>query len=306
MHIHPDIAGLRHGLPAQPLTEAALTRWRARGEVAVVLETLPAFDAGAPLDDVPALARLFGDAQAAARLTEGLIGALAPALTAEPLAQLPLGHSSTPSLVRLRLASHGRSALTIAAYARRKEAVPVSALFEDGIAHEIVIGGEGQALVHRRSASGLESTTIALLPGTRLTRSGVMDARQICVVTRPLLVLQLSREAAQPRDACEIALADGSLVKSISGCKHASQQMMALGVLGALGYGRAVPSMAELARNRSAGRDLRWEALRQCLALDARVGLSALNAVADDPADPLANPARALRGRLAPLLAEAA
>lgn len=306
MHIHPDVAGLRHGLPAQPLTDAALARWRARGEVAAVLAALPVFDAGAALEEVPVLARLLSDAGTAARLAGGLIEALAPALAAEPLAQLPLGHTTAPGMARLRLASHGRSALTLAAYACRTEARPVSALFEDGLGHEVVIAGEGIALVHRREGARLESTTVALTPGTRLTRGGVEDARQIIAVTRPVLMLQLTREPAHPHPACEIALADGSLVRTISGCRHTSQQMMALAVLGTLGHERAVPVMAALARDRSAERDLRWEALRHCLALDAWAGLAALTELADDPADGLADPARALKTRLSPLLAEAA
>ncbi len=313
MHMHPDITQLREGLPAQPLTDAALARWRSRADVAAAVAALVQFDAGAALEDVPALARLFTDSSAAADWAGGLIGPLAQALVAEPLAQVPLGHASTPGLARLRLASHGRAGLTLVAYARRKRAVPVSALFEDGMAHDIVVAGAGTALVHQHDATRLTSREVALTPGVRLTRSGVHDTRQIIAVKRPLLVLQLTCEAARPSPSREIALADGRLIKTISGCKQASQQMMALAVLGALGHAAAGPVMARLARDQATERDLRWEALRQCLAMDARAGLGLLDALAGDQADTLSAPAAALqrqlrerRPDLAPFMAEIA
>jgi hypothetical protein len=313
MHMHPDITRLREGLPAQPLTDAALARWRSRADVAAAVAALARFDAGAALENVPALARLFTDRGAAADWAGGLIAPLAQTLAAEPLAQVPLGHANAPGVARLRLASHGRAGLTLVAYARRGRAVPVSALFEDGAAHDIIIAGAGTALVHRHDGARLTSREVALAPGARLKRSGVNDARQIIAVTGPLVMLQLSREAARPLPSREIAVADGQIIKTISGCKQASQQMMALAVLGALGHAGAVPVMAGLARDQTAERDLRWEALRQCLAMDARAGLGVLDALADDQDDTLSAPAAALQQQLrerhpdlAPFVAEPA
>ena len=313
MHLHPDITRLREGLPAQPLTDAALARWRSHADVAAAVAALAQFDEGAALEDVPALARLFIDSGAAAVLAEALFDPLVRALKAEPLAQVSLGHASAPGVARLRLASHGRTSLTLAAYACRARAVPFTALFEDGVAHDIIVAGAGTALVHRPDGAGLTSCEVALAPGTRLLRSGVNDARQIIAVTRPLLVLQLTREAVRPLPSREIALADGQIIKTISGCKQTSQQMMALSVLGALGHAGAVPVMAGLAQDQAVERDLRWEALRQCLAMDARAGLAVLDALAGDRADPLSAPAAALqrqlrerRPDLAPFMAEIA
>lgn len=82
--------------------------------------------------------------------------------------------------------------------------------------------GAGKVLVHRLGEEGLTTQKLALTPGTRLRRGGVEDARQIVAVTQPLLILQLTREAAQPRLSREIALADGSIIKTISGCKQTS------------------------------------------------------------------------------------
>jgi hypothetical protein len=56
--------------------------------------------------------------------------------------------------------------------------------------------------------------------------------------------------------------------------------------------------MAALACDLSRARDLRWEAQRQVLALDAARGLAVLAALADDPADALAAPAATLQQQL--------
>lgn len=299
MHVHPDLARLRQGFPAQPLTDAALAQWRARPDAAGVIAALERYAGGASLEEVPPLHRFLTDADAAAALVAGLVEGLIPAMRAEPLAQLALGHATAPGTARLRLAHHGRAGLSVVAHAPRDMALPVSALFEDGAAHEIVLAGVGEALVHRLGTGGLTTRKLTLTQGTQLRCGGVEDARQIVAVTRPLLMLQLTREAAQPRPLREIALADGRLVKTISGCKRASQQMMALGVLGALRHSDAVPAMAALAGDQGAARDCRWEALRQSLAMDARSGLELLARLAADRSDPLQPAAAALQTRLA-------
>ncbi|RNJ61927.1 MAG: hypothetical protein EDM03_10475 [Porphyrobacter sp. IPPAS B-1204] len=299
MHIHADMARLREGLPAQPLTDAALAQWGTRPDVAGAIAGLGRFAQGAALEDLPALHRLLSDADAASALVGGLVNTLIPAMQAEPLAQVPLGHATAPGAARLRLASHGRAVLTLVAHAPADKAEPASALFEDGLAHEIVVAGEGSALVHRLGEGGLTSRTIALAPGTRLQRGGVEDARQIITVSRPLLMLQLTREAARPRPAREIALANGRLIKTISGCKQTSQQMMALCVLGALRHAGALSAMAGLGCDQAAERDLRWEALRQTLAMDTRSGLELLARLAAGRDDPLQSAAEALQRQLA-------
>lgn len=201
-------------------------------------------------------------------------------------------------MTRLRLASHGRTALSLLAVARREQTMPVSALFEDGEVHEIILAGAGEALVHRLTGGQLASDSIVLAPGTRLVRNGPDTARQITGVTRPLLLLQCVREPANPAPSREITLADGRLLKTISGCKRTSQQIMALAVLGALEHRPALADIARLARDGSAPRDLRWEALRHTLALDAGEGLAVLAAVASDPADALSGTATALQDQL--------
>lgn len=69
--------------------------------------------------------------------------------------------------------------------------------------------------------------------------------------------------------------------------------------------------MAALAQDPARARDLRWEAMRQVLAMDTAHGLAVLAALADDPVDTLAQSAavlqqqlRASRPDLAALMAE--
>jgi hypothetical protein len=235
------------------------------------------------------------DHGAALALAQSFIAPVMKALRAEPLAQLPLGHASPPGIARIRLAESGRASLALAAYAKREYRQPGSVLFEDGEAHEIVLAGAGQALRHRIGAGGLESCTIPCAPGTRLARGGTQEARQFVAVARPLLVLQLVREAAAPAPSREVSLPDGTLLGRIDGSKQTSQQMMALAVLGALDHRPALEPMVRLARDGAAARDLRWEALRQVLGLDAARGLALLDELSVRVGDPLQEPATRLR-----------
>jgi hypothetical protein len=285
MQVHPEVARLRGVGAPQPRCDAALAAWRARPEVAAIMAALARYDAGDALEDIPALSLLTRDHDAARVLVGGLTTMLIDALRAEPLAQLPLGHSAAPGMARLRLASAGRATLTLAAYTRRAHSLPKSVLFEDCAVHELVVAGAGRAALHSIADGRLVSEERALAPGTRLTRDGPDAARQIIAVTQPLLMLQLTHEPLHPAPSREVALADGRLLKTISGCKRTSQQLMALAVLGALGH-------------RAADRDLRWEALRQCLALDAARGMTLLAALTGDGDDALAAPAAALHHQL--------
>jgi hypothetical protein len=299
MQVHPALAALRQTGALPPGCDAALTQWRSAPVVAAIIDALAAFSRGAGLAALPALARLFTDRETAQGVADSLIGALLPVLRAAPLAQPGLGHSAIPGVQRLRLATHGRAALTLSVFDRREETRPDSALFEDCEVHEIVLAGTGLAAQHQRGNGTLTTRLIACTPGTCLARTGDHQARQIIAVSRPLLVLQLSREPATPGPSREIALADGAVIKVISGCKRTSQQMMALAVLGALEHAPAADTLELLAHDRARAPDLRWEALRQCLGLDARRGLAVLALLAEAADDPLADAAALLQRDLA-------
>jgi hypothetical protein len=70
-----------------------------------------------------------------------------------------------------------------------------------------------------------------------------------------------------------------------------------LALLGRMGRKDAAPAMAAMARE-AGPENLRWQALREALALDAGEGFRALSGVARAADDPLAMPAGALRAQL--------
>lgn len=294
MHVHPAIAALRGHQAPQHRVDATLARWRASPAVAAALEALAAYGAGAQLADLPALARLVRAPAAAHDFADAFITPLVAALRAEPLAQLPLGYSAAPGLARIRLAESGRATLRLTVFAPTPESAASSALFEDCEAYEMVLAGAGQAALYRRTGQGLTWEEIECRPGTRITRNSAEDARRITAVTRPLLVLQLTRAAAHPEPSREYALPGGAMLKSISACKRTSQQMMALGVLGALAHRPALDAIERLALDWTAMRDLRWEAVRQLLGLDTARGVALLARLAARPDDSLRDPAAKL------------
>ncbi|WP_306087640.1 hypothetical protein [Qipengyuania flava] len=67
-------------------------------------------------------------------------------------------------------------------------------------------------------------------------------------------------------------------------------------LLGRMGRDDALPVLA--ARTRTGDAQLRWQAVRQCLALDPATGLPLLERIAKDHADPLYQAARALLAQL--------
>jgi hypothetical protein len=298
MLVHPAIMRLRSDGAPQPRVDAALAAWRALPEVSAIAEALAAYGAGEALAPDGVLARFMADRDRAMALVVACIDPMADALRAEPLAQPQFGFSAMPGLARIRLIERGRAGLSLAAFACRAPVRPASVLLEDGEAHELVLAGKGEAVCYRLAGTELVQSTLACVPGTLITRAGADDARQIIAVTRPLLVLQLTLEASNPAPSRELALPSGRLLGTISASKVASQQMMALGVIGALGLRAGLGTMETIALDWRAGRDLRWEALRQVLGLDARAGMALLGTLAERAGDPLGVPAGALRANL--------
>jgi hypothetical protein len=70
-----------------------------------------------------------------------------------------------------------------------------------------------------------------------------------------------------------------------------------LALLGRMRRAETAPVMAAIARE-PGDASLRWQALRECLALDTAAGLAALSYLARTGDDPLAPPAGALRAQL--------
>jgi hypothetical protein len=162
----------------------------------------------------------------------------------------------------------------------------------------VVIAGEGWARLTIRRPSGAfrqerkrlakdSSTAVDLAHETLFVES----------VERRLVRLRLHRDAPQAGPTREFSLADGRLVLQSSGDVRQSRQEMMLALLGRMKRTEAAPLIAEIA-----GEDgpdaLRWQALRESLALDTGSGFAALCRIARAPLDPLAAPAGVLRAQL--------
>ena len=202
----------------------------------------------------------------------------------------------------MQLAATGGAAISLVMYERRNsEARPQTICFTDSERNEIALAGSGKLQIVRRksranSRSDLSSRALLFKPGQSLSLSGMFETKYIDTVEDRLVLLRLSRTAAAPQPSLEFRLCDGSLVHQASGNKNDSRHEMMLSLLGRMGRKDAAPVMAEMTRT---GSDhLRWQALRECLALDTAEGFAALCKIAIDPLDPLSAIAGALRSQL--------
>jgi hypothetical protein len=301
MRVAPDIAALRNDraphLRAQAAMVAAREAWQGRASVAPVLADLADFGRGGPLSACLALAELFGTGDAAELFAAGFCSAFAGTLAAEPLGQLPFRHGFDGVLSTLLLARSGRARLTLVALEPGAYDT-TSVVFSDGVRHDAVIAGEAVArLTTRLTDGGFEHDRLHLASGGRLALDLARRALFVERVKRRLVVLRLQRDAPLPGPVCEYALADGCLLQQSAGDIRHSRHEMMVALLGRMKRREAAPTIAEIA-GEAWPDTLRWEALREALALDTVAGFAALSRIARSPADVLAAPAGALRAQL--------
>jgi len=277
---------------------AACDAWRAAPEVAPALAEFERYGAGAPLAACPALRRVFSDDGAAPRLVATLVRSFCAALASEPFGHPPLRHGFERGVSTMLLARSGRAQLVL--HGRE----PGSWTFDcvglsDAERHEAVLAGAAEARVVRRTvpSGAFAQLPLVLHAGTRLALDLTGEALQILHVDRRLVSLRLHRRAAIPGPAYEHALADGALRHQSAGDIRVSRHEAMLALLGRMQRGEAAATMAAIAREPGDG-SLRWQALRECLALDAETGFAALCDIAGAADDPLAVPAGSLRAQL--------
>lgn len=306
MRIDPSIAALRGGADRQRHAQARLERikadWLAAPAMAAALQAFERYGDGAPLADCPALAALVSEPGAARAAVDALAGAMIDGLEESPLGHVPFRHQYADGLAVLQLARSGRATLSLMQYAPPEgAAVPDSVCFTDGERHEICLAGEARA--RHVSIAGKPSDEVRLdcraMPiesGWRRSFAGRGETKIVDRVRGRLVLLRLSRQAAEPLPSLEYRLADGVLLHRAAGDLRESRQELMIALLGRMGRHDAAPAIARLTR---AGSDsLRWQALRECLALDSARGFRALSRMARDASDPLHRPACTLRGDL--------
>ena len=281
--------------------EVAQRDWFSQDLTRALGRDLAVYAEGAALADLPTLSQLLCDLGSARSLTQSVIERFTAALRDEPLGEAPFRHSSTPGFCRLQMMQSGGVVLSLCAY-EPVESIQTSLAvqFADCELHEILLAGSAQGYTHRlveAGAGGLRVQSHAQVwsAGDTIAPSARTEARHFEGVENTLLVLQLIRTPPHPQPTREIRLSDGALFREASGDRKASEQVMALGVLGALGKPETLKPMREFARDMRKDHNARWEAVRQVLAMDTATGFRLLCELAVHAGDPIAQPARALK-----------
>lgn len=279
---------------------AACRDWRTDPAIAPAVAELERYGAGASLGDCPVLDAAFTGHDSGTAMLVGLLNRMTGQLRHQPFAQPPVRHAFDGAVSTLLLARSGRAQLVLHGCepgAWRAD----SASFSDAERFEVVLAGRGSAEILRRAIPPgnrpLDSEQIALAPGTRLALALSEQALHITRVDRRLVCLRLHRFAADPAPTCCHALEDGRLLHQSAGDMASSRQEMMLAILGRMKRADAVSDMAALALERGSDA-LRWQALRECLALDSGAGFTALSTLARRADDPLCASAGALRAQL--------
>lgn len=308
MRIDPAITALQRDPSLQRQAQQAMIAsckdWRAEAAVAPLIEELVRFGNGASLDQCPALEACFAGndpgSEPAVELIDGLLNRMCAVLAREPFAQPPFRHAFDGNVSTLLLARSGRAQLVLHSREPGRWTAD-SATFSDALRYETVLAGSASAQILRRAIPPgdrpLDLEAIALNSGARLALALGEQALHINCVERRLVCLRLHRFAANPAATRCHALADGRLLHQSAGDMASSRQEMMLAILGRMKRTEAVPEMAAVALG-PGDTSLRWQAVRECLALDSGAGFVALSTIARAADDPLCESAGALRAQL--------
>ncbi len=311
MLIRPELEALRSDDTSQRLAQARLGEvlegWQALPHTRAVQEELDRYAGGEPIDDLPRLAALFDPASGQG---EAFIASIMAPMLAEqarnPLGQVALRHFTDDLIAASVLLRHGATTLTLAGLdgaALTRKAPPVSVNFAPTETVELILRGTAQGEMMRLEeelpggAARLSRSPLALRPGMATRRDGQCEAQWLIAVQGSLITLKLQRRPAMGGTAREYLLADGSLVHQAAACARDSRLELVASLLGRMGRRDAAPLLAAMAEEQ-ASPALRWQVLRECLALDSAEGFRSLGLIARDAADPLAAPAGALRAQL--------
>lgn len=308
MRIDPALAALTAD-PA-PLFGAgeAARGWNEHPAVAPVLEELADYGADRALADCPRLLRLSAGGEEALRFARRAASAATRHLTSAPLAAWPWRHFSNGVLHSVTLAAAGEASLSLALIdgaawtAERDPSAPDLAAFQPGSLNAVVVGGAGRVrLLCNRSGdparARIEARPLALAPGTAFAIDGEREALALDAIDGLLLTLRLYRRPVGDTPARQYAVASGALVHQAASERADSQAELMMALLRAMDRSDAAPTIAALAR--SGAPPARWQALRECLALDSATGFAVLVDVAGQADDPLCAPARQLVESLA-------
>lgn len=319
MIIHPELRALRRDdTPQRKAQEAlyeAIGAWRSSEGVVDVILDVEALDKGGCIEGCAALDALFDEGnETAFRFVDGFVQAATTCLAGSTLGHVLLRHFTDGTSSTLLLARSGNVTLSLVAvdgdgFAERPE--PVTADFPDNEVWERVMSGEAYVelvdrLLLENGATLLDSTGIELEPGRVLYRKGRRQALLLREVSGCLVMLRLQRRRTDAGPNFEYDLSDGRLVHRAAGSPKDSRLELMMALAGRMNRIDAVPHMSAIALGEG-DRAVRWQAVRECLALDTLTGFETLNTLARSEADELSGIANALRSSLVeahPQLAE--
>lgn len=309
MIIHPELRALRDDDTPQRIAQEALvasvTQWRDRPHVAALLAAVKDFAGSGNLADFPALARLFSEDGAAEELAGELAGITLAALADNPLGHAPFRHFTDDTISTLQLARSGYVTLSLVAidgYGLAKRPPATTADFSPSEVWERVLAGHAQAVIidrgnPRPDRADLSASALTLRSGSLIVRDARSRHMRLDSVDGCLVSLRLQRRLPDAGPTREYALADGKLAHQAAGNPQDSRLELMMALLARMGRADAAPHFATIACGQGSTA-LRWQALRECLALDTASGFGALSEVARREADELAPAAGALRSQL--------
>lgn len=305
MDVHPDIAALRSDLAPQRLSQAAMEAarqaWRAEPGNAALAAELDRFGCGAPLEDCPSLEAIFTGSGDAELLARQLARHYCAAMAENPLAHPPFRNGFTGSAGSLLLARAGRAQLLLQ-FCEPGEAPSPSYLFSDAVRFDAVLAGKATARIVRITGHEADSVRFShqqvfLTGGERFALDLANEAFCLDRVERRLVVLRLVRAAPEPDPVREYEPESGRLLRQSAAKIATSRQEALVTLLGRMGRKDAAPYIARIALGCD-DPSLRWQAIREGLALDTQMGFCTLAKVARKSEDPLAAQAGALRAQL--------
>lgn len=307
MRIDPALRALRSDDAPQREAQAqmarAAERWRECSGRRELGEAMRAYGAGEPLGRCGPLFSLFTQDGQALRLVTDFVAHFLTVLSDAPLGQIPSRYAQTGSVSTLLLARQGRAMLSLVTFDGATLAIrppAQSVTFADGERHEAILAGAGEARMihHVPTRPGFAVTPMRLASGNRFSLDTGGESLLVDSVEGRLVTLRLLRTPERPGPTREYSLASGELVHQAAGDVRDSCRELMVALLGRMGRADAAPGMAELARDPTEPDHLRWQALREALALDTATGFAALCTIARDADDGLVAAAGAMRAQL--------
>ena len=304
MQVHPYIAALRGNRApqrqAQDAMKAAIVAWQAEPGVAAMLADFTRCGLGAPLEDCLALEALFDGSGQAEVLMAALTRHFCSALKAAPLGHPPFRNGYDGRSGTMLLGKVGRAQLVLQAREPGEITAPC-ATFTDILRYDAVLAGEAQGRILRihgpHEQVRFSEEPITLRQGVHLAFDCNRETMLAERVTRRLVTLRLLQSPELPQPGREYCRETGQMIHQSAGTLASSRREMMAALLGRMERREAAPTLARMALDEPE-QSLRWQALRECLALDAAEGFAALEAIARNQNDALAHPAGALRAQL--------